>query len=128
MDDYKDIVNNKRPEPNYKHPRMSIYNRSAIFAPFAALTGYKEEINEESRLTDDKIERSDDYKEKINKKLISLDINQNITIEYFVKDSLKKGGKYITKTDKIKKIDYINKTIIMSDKSIIPINNIINIK
>ena len=128
MDDYKDIVNNKRPEPNYKHPRMSIYNRSAIFAPFAALTGYKEEINEESRLTDDKIELSDDYKEKINKKLISLDINQNITIEYFVKDSLKKGGKYITKTDKIKKIDYINKTIIMSDKSIIPINNIINIK
>lgn len=128
MDDYKDIIGIKRPEISIKHPRMSIYNRSGIFAPFAALSGYKEEINETSRITDNKIELSEDYKDIINNKLINLDTNQEVSIEYFVKDNKKTGGKYITKTCKIKKIDYIKKEIIMIDKSIIPINNIINIK
>ena len=39
-----------------KHPRMSIYNRSAQFAPFAALTGHSESIKETARLTDEQIE------------------------------------------------------------------------
>ena len=127
MNDYSDIINNKRKEPNYRHPRMSIYNRSAIFAPFAALTGYSEEINETSRTTSSKIELSEEYKDKINEKLINIGTNQKVSIEYFVKDRKKTGGKYITISGIVKKIDYVKKEIIFEDKTIINIENIINI-
>ena len=128
MDEYKDIIDINKHEPSYKHPRMTIYNRSAIFAPFSALSGYSDEIKETSRITDSKIELSDDLKEILNSKLTKLDINEETSIEYFIKDCRKSGGKYITKTGKIKKIDYIKKEIIMIDNTVIPINNIINIK
>ena len=47
-DNYSDIIN----LPHYvskKRPRMSIEQRSAQFAPFAALTGYEDEIEEAGR-------------------------------------------------------------------------------
>ena len=128
MDDYKDIIKIKKHEPSYKHPRMSIESRSGIFAPFSSLSGYKEEIDETSRTTDNKIELDEDSKEKINNILINLNKNQEVMIEYFIKDNKKTGGKYIKVSGIIKKIDYINKEIIMIDKTKISINNIINIK
>ena len=128
MEMYDDIINLKRPEPSYKHPRMSIYNRSAIFAPFAALTGYKEEIIETERITDSKIELSEDSIDRINNILINLKRDEEITIEYFVKDIKKSGGKYMTCKGKITKIDYIKKEIIMLNNIKIPIDNVINIK
>ena len=39
------------------HPRMATIDRAAQFAPFAALTGYKEAIEETERLAEKKIER-----------------------------------------------------------------------
>ncbi|SDB40394.1 hypothetical protein SAMN02910298_01981 [Pseudobutyrivibrio sp. YE44] len=36
-----------------KHPHMSLYDRAAQFAPFAALTGYEEMISEEARRTNE---------------------------------------------------------------------------
>lgn len=128
MDDYKDIIDLDTVEPNSKHPRMSIYNRSAIFAPFAALNGFDDEINETKRLTDNKIELNEDLKNILNEKLINLKNNQEINIEYFVKDNKKSGGKYINKIGIIKKIDYIKKEIIFIDKTTINIDNIIKIK
>ena len=121
----KELDNN---EPKLKHPRMSIYNRSAIFAPFAALTGFDDEIKETSRITDSKIELDDDLKEYINNQIINLKKGQKVDIEYFVKDRRKSGGKYINKTCIIKKIDNIKKELIITDNTIIKIDNIINIK
>ena len=54
MDKYIDIINLNHYEPK-NHPRMTIDNRSAIFAPFAALTGYEDCIYESSRYVEDKI-------------------------------------------------------------------------
>lgn len=39
------------------HPPMLIADRAAQFAPFAALTGYKEAIEETERMAEEKIER-----------------------------------------------------------------------
>ena len=39
------------------HPPMPIADRAAQFAPFAALTGYKEAIEETERLAEKKIEQ-----------------------------------------------------------------------
>ena len=53
---YGDILN--RPHHvSETHPPMSIADRAAQFAPFAALTGYKEAIEETKRMAEEKIER-----------------------------------------------------------------------
>ena len=128
VNEYEDIISVNKHEPSMKHPRMSIYNRSAIFAPFAALTGFDDEVKETERITDKKIELNEDYKNIINDTLINLKNNQEISIEYFIKDNRKAGGKYITKKGILKKIDYIKKEIILIDKTIINIDNIIKIQ
>ena len=50
MENYDDIINLHRPIS--KHPQMSLYQRSAQFAPFAALTGYEGQIKEKARISD----------------------------------------------------------------------------
>lgn len=44
MDDYRDIINLPHRQ-SQKRQRMSLHDRAAQFAPFAALTGYDEELN-----------------------------------------------------------------------------------
>lgn len=129
-DNYDDIINLPHYEPK-NHPRMSKESRAAQFAPFQALTGYDSEVKEAARLTDKKIEIDEGLKLLLNDKLQILNdnIKQNneVTITYFVKDTKKDGGKYISVTGNIKKIDMVNELVILKDKSIIPINDIINI-
>ena len=48
MSYYDDIINLPH-HVSTKHPRMSMYNRSAQFSPFAALTGYEKAIEETRR-------------------------------------------------------------------------------
>lgn len=126
--DYSDIINLKRPLSHYN--KMSIQNRASQFAPFAALTGYGDEIKEKARITSKKIELSEDKKMYLNDKLIKIQdiINQNpiVRIIYFVKDMKKEGGKYIEYKGIIKRIDNVYKKIIFKDK-IIFLNDIIEI-
>lgn len=65
---YDDMLDLPHPVSR-KHPRMSIRNRSAQFAPFAALTGYEEAVNETARLTDQKIELDENNKQILDEKL-----------------------------------------------------------
>lgn len=53
---YGDILNLPH-HVSETHPPMPIADRAAQFAPFAALTGYKEAIEETERLAEKKIER-----------------------------------------------------------------------
>lgn len=130
MDNYEDIINLEH-HTSSRHPRMSIQNRAAQFAPFAALTGYSDAIKETARQTSKRIEIDDGLKSILNNKLQI--INRNIstkplvTFIYFIKDKKKSGGEYITITDKVKRIDLYNQEIIMVDKTKIPINDIIGI-
>ena len=105
-------------------------NRASQFAPFAALTGYGDEIKESCRIVDNKIDISDDMKEKINNRLLIISnmIRPYIKVTYFVKDKKKNGGNYITINNYVKKIDVVNKKIIFVDKSCIDITNIIDIE
>ena len=45
MENYEDIINMPH-HVSKKHPRLSMDKRAAQFTPFAALTGYEEEIEE----------------------------------------------------------------------------------
>ncbi len=51
MSEYDDIINLEH-EISKKHPRMSMEDRAAQFAPFAALTGYEENIKETAILVE----------------------------------------------------------------------------
>lgn len=119
---YDDII-------NYDYPvsLVSMESRACQFAPFAALTGFGDEIREKSRIIDSRIDISDDLKEEINNKLLivsnMIDDNPNITITYFLTDK----DKYITISNRVKKIDLYNYEIVFVDKVRIPINDIIYI-
>lgn len=52
---YDDIINMPR-HVSKKHPQMPIEMRSAQFAPFAALTGYDEMIEETIKQTNEREE------------------------------------------------------------------------
>ena len=129
MNKYDDIINLERPVST--HPHLSPYSRAAQFAPFAALTGYDDEIKETARLTTNKKIIDEDQKVILSNKLTYLNNhlldNPEIEIIYFKNDSKKSGGEYLTKKTKIKKIDTIHETIILSDKKQISFDNIIDI-
>lgn len=129
MNNYNDIINLDRPVS--KHPHLSIDSRASQFAPFAALVGYDEQVKETARLTDKKIEIDDGLREIINNKLnyINEHIKENIevSITYFVKDSKKNGGKYITKIGVVKRIDSVHETIKFIDNEVVYMKDVINI-
>lgn len=115
---YEDLVD--LPHPVSKiHPPMARMDRAAQFNPFAALTGYEEEIEEAARLTEEKIGLGEDEKRFLDKQLQYLltQIQRQPLIEvlYFVKDGKKVGGAYMTKKGRLKKIDSYQKHIIFTD-------------
>ena len=63
MNKYDDIINFSRPKS--KHPKMTLEQRSAQFAPFSALTGYEGQIKETARLTDKRLELDEEAKQII---------------------------------------------------------------
>ena len=130
MHNYDDIINLQHHVSSKRKP-MSLYNRAAQFAPFAALTGYDEQINEEGRIVQEKLELDTDRVNMINDKLnyINNNIKDNIKVEveYFVKDRFKDGGIYETYTGIIKRIDTVNKRIIFKNNYEILFDNIYDI-
>lgn len=127
---YDDIINLPH-HISKKHPQMSIEARSAQFAPFAALTGYDDEVKETARLTTEKIELTEEEKQILNRKLQEIKqkikLNPKITITYFVADLKKDGGKYVTIEGIVKKIDEYNNKIIMKNGTEIYIADIVDI-
>lgn len=121
--------------PHYqsaKRPHMSNYDRAAQFSPFAALTGYEAAVAEAGRLTDSKIELSEEQMQAIDQRLqfITAHIEEQpeVEITYFQADGYKKGGRYISTRGKVYRIDTIRSRIILADMQEIPIWDILQIK
>ena len=131
INDYKDIIDLPHYKSN-KRPHMSAINRAAQFAPFAALTGHDEAVKETARLTDRKIELSEDAKIKLDDKLQIIRCNLHkqpmVAITYFQADKKKAGGSYIEHTGIVKKIDDFEQELIFADKVAIPFEDILLIK
>ena len=127
---YDDVINRQHPTSK-KHPRMSNMNRAAQFAPFAALTGYEESIEETARFTNRRIELSEYEIEELNAKLnfIQEHIKERpeVTITYFQPDERKEGGAYIAVTGKVRRIDEVNKFVVVEGDKVILIEMIINL-
>lgn len=125
MSRYDDIINLSRPESS--HPKRPVSARAGQFASFKSLHGYEDDIKEQGRYVDNKIEIVEDKKESLDSIINNLDLSFKIRVKYFKKDKYKDGGKYLYKVGLIKKIDKINKKIIFVDKEEINLNDIIDI-
>lgn len=131
MSEYNDIINMPH-HVSTKRPQMPLKDRAAQFAPFAALTGYDDEIKETARLTDSKIELDESTLAILNDKLQiildNLDTEPEITVTYFEPDKKKAGGAYIDHIGIVKRIDDYERTVIFTDKTVISIEDILDIQ
>lgn len=130
MNKYKDIINLPHHVSKTRNP-MSLYNRAAQFAPFAALTGYDDAIKETARLTEERIELSDELKNMLNQKIKliieNIKLQPEVAITYYVPDNKKSGGVYKTISGNVKRIDEVEKCIIFTNKLKIKVSDLLNI-
>ncbi|MEE0394332.1 hypothetical protein [Holdemanella biformis] len=115
--------------PKSKYPKMSVSDRAAQFAPFAALTGHKEAILEQQRITQTKRILSNEEKLRINEKIIELmNLKSKCRITYFEKDKTKSGGQYLKMVLSFKRMDELNKTLFFKENIQIHIEDIVDIE
>lgn len=128
---YDDIINLPH-RVSTKRPQMSRSARAAQFAPFAAIVGLDDELEETARLTDSKPELEESEKEKINRVLQKIQSapqkTANITLTHFRPDGRKEGGAIITRSYELKRIDELNRRLVFTDRSEIEIDNILSIE
>lgn len=127
---YDDIINLPHPD-SVNHPRMARKDRAAQFASFAALTGHEEAIAEKARLTDEKVVLSEDAMERLDQIFLQLKANMTenpeVTVTYFQPDEKKAGGRYVTCSGVVKKMDEYNRELVLEDRTVIPMEQIVNV-
>ena len=128
MTEYDDIID--LPRPKSKHEPMPMSDRAAQFSPFAALTGYDAAIAETARLTDQRIELSEEERAELDYKqqyLATLDA-PTVTVTYFVPDERKSGGAYVTHTGVLKRVDEVERMVVFKDGLRVPLDEVMDIK
>ena len=107
-------------------------DRAAQFSPFSALSGHSAAIKETARQTEGKVCLSDDTTAYLSEQLTMLqarlDEHLTVSITYFMPDKKKSGGAYVRHSGTVKKIDEYERVLVMQDKTVIPIDEIVEIE
>lgn len=134
MGRYDDIIDLPY-KKSKRHAHMSMHDRAAQFAPFAALTGYGEAVEETARFTEAKIELAEDRIAEINEVLTELKKTLDkplgeveVELDFFVQDKLKQGGKYLLYKGIVDKLDEHEKRLRLGTGIWINIEDIFDIK
>ena len=120
----------KYPNPEIERDFPDKILREAQFAPFAALTGHNDAIDEAARQTDRKIELDEYEIERLNNKLKYLSESSEadeVVITYYVPDKKKDGGAYVSKSGVVIKVREYERDIVTDDGTKIPIEDIYSI-
>lgn len=129
--EYDDIIDLPH-HVSVTRPRMSMIDRAAQFSPFAALTGYDAAIKETGRLTNERIELTEDSRAVLDRKqqllLDNLADHPEASVTYFVPDERKSGGAYVTVTGIVKKVDDYQRLLILTDGTKIPLDEILDME
>ena len=128
---YEDIIDLPHPISKIHRP-MALADRAAQFNPFAALTGYDDEIREAARFTSEKILLAEDEKQALDKKLqallLRIDEQPAVEVVYFVADEKKSGGAYQTVRGTLKKMDMLHPALILQDGTRIEVQDILRLE
>ena len=128
---YDDIINLPH-HVSATRPRMSMIDRAAQFSPFQALTGYGAAIQETGRLTDQRIELTEDFRAVLDRKqqllVENLADHPEVSVTYFVPDERKAGGAYVTVTGRVKKVDDYQRLLLLTDGTKIPLDEILDME
>lgn len=115
-----------------RRKQMSLHDRAAQFAPFAALNGHEEAIEETARLTDREIVPDESELKELDEKLKYLLENREkkirVSVTYFQPDIRKQGGTYLTDVGVIGKLDETERVIGMENGRKIPVSRIISLE
>ena len=129
--DYNDIIYLPH-HVSPTRPQMSMRDRAAQFSPFAALTGYDAAIRETARLTQEKVGLDEQELAVLDRKfqLLLEQLGQcpQVTITWFVPDELKQGGRYLTITDVVKKVDAAARFVLLQNAGRICMDDIVEIE
>jgi len=125
---YDDILSLPHPTSS-RFPRMGALERAAQFSPFAALTGYDDAIQETGRLTEQPVELQEDARQDLDQKqqllLEIASLAPEISVRYFLPDSQKSGGAYVTVRDQLKAVDPIRRLMMLKNGTQIPLDAVI---
>ena len=131
MGKYDDIIHLPH-HVSSTRPRMPMLDRAAQFQPFRALSGYEDAVHDTARLTDEKIELTEDEKALLDARLQRLadeiGSQPKVTLTHFQPDKKKTGGAYVCVTGQLKKIDDLEGTLILMDGERILIEDILTIQ
>jgi len=130
MSRYDDIIHLPHHVSKTRKP-MPMINRAAQFAPFAALTGHDEAITETARQTTPKRILSSDEQEILSKRLAyaigHVGERPNLTFTYFIPDTQKEGGRYVSTTGILRAYDDFEKRIVLEDGTVVLVETIVSI-
>ena len=129
MSRYENIIN----LPHYqsdKRPHMSNYERAAQFSPFAALTGFDDEINEAARLTDCRPQLTEDQLNSLYEAIQRIsDLDKPlIAVTFFVPDVNKAGGSYRVYTGTLRFLDLGEGKLKFTDDTAIPLDDVVDVR
>lgn len=131
QDNYGDIIGHQRYRLK-NHKPISLIDRAVQFSPFAALTGFDEEIDETARLTDQRENLDEDKIAELNQAFqMLLDKQEDrplVAVTYFKSDERKSGGAYVTYTGNFRFFDEIEGVLKFVDGMVIAIAEISRIK
>lgn len=128
---YDDILNTPWPQPG-KRARMSVEDRAAQFAPFAALTGYDAVIQETARLTQGPVFLTEESQEALNRELNviaqNLSRQPRVILTIYQEDGRKEGGAFQEIEGNVKKLDLYEGGLVLTDGREVPFFRILRIQ
>ncbi len=126
MNEYDDLLFLPRPASHRK--KMPLSDRAAQFAPFKALVGLENTLQETARTTEEESELCEDELENIDRAFARLKsllpTLPKVRITYFQKDLRKDGGAYVTKEGNVRRIDEAHRKLIFSDETSVSMDGI----
>lgn len=129
---YSDIIDLPHHQSIYR-PHMTVYNRAAQFAPFAALTGYAEMVEDTASilLLDQKMILDEDRKNILDKQLqtliLNISHNPKVKVLYFDESANKLAGAYVEYSGIIRKIERDLSVIVFIDGKKIMLADIVSL-
>lgn len=114
-----------------RHAPMRRCDRAAQFAPFAALSGFDETVQEAGRLTQAQIELAENEREALNDALVRLAARlpeqPEVRLTYFQPDAKKSGGTYRTILTRVRRLDTNAQVLVLTDGTRIPFDALLSI-